>query len=161
MMNNREELAEVAKSVCKVEGVELYWLDYHRGSGAALVRVFIDKADGVTIDDCARVSHALELQFDELIPRRYLLEVSSPGIERKLHTEEHFRRVIGELIRVKTHHPIAGRRVVRGRLIGLEPEPMLEIESGLLQIPWEELSQARVLSPPEVRSPARGEEVAR
>jgi len=155
-MNSREELREVARSVCKGEGVELYWLDYHRGSGAALVRVFIDKVGGVTIDDCARVSRVLEPRFDELLPRRYLLEVSSPGIERELHTEEHFRRVIDEMIRIKTHHPIAGQRVVRGRLIGLEPEPTLETESGLLQIPWEEIGQARVLSSPGVRGEVAG-----
>jgi ribosome maturation factor RimP len=160
-MNSREELAQVAESVCKVEGVELYWLDYRRGSGTAVVRVFIDKPGGVTISDCERVSNALEPRFDELILHRYFLEVSSPGIERQLHTEEHFRRVVGELIRVKTHHPIAGRRVLIGRLIGLDPELILETKSGPLQIPWEELSQARVLSPPDARSPARDEEVAR
>ena len=160
-MNSREELAEVAESVCREKGVELYWLDYRQGSGTALVRVFIDKESGVTITDCERVSHALEPRFDELISRRYLLEVSSPGIERELHTEEHFRRVVGALVRVKIRHPITGRRVLAGRLIGLEPEPVLETESGELRIPWEELIQAQVLSPPDAQAPVGDGEVAR
>lgn len=147
-MNSKEELAEVAESVCKVEGVELYWLDYRQGGGGVLVRVYIDKAGGVTVDDCERVSRALEPWFDERIPRRYLLEVSSPGIERELHTEEHFRRAIGELIRVKVHCPLKGRRVVVGRLRRVDPEPILETDSGPVRVPWEELSQARILSSP-------------
>ncbi|MFQ6118031.1 MAG: ribosome maturation factor RimP [Candidatus Bipolaricaulia bacterium] len=89
-MNSREKLAQVAESVCAAEGVELYRLDYREGGRGALVRVYIDKEGGVTLDDCQRVSRALEPWFDERIPRRYLLEVSSPGIERELHTKEHF-----------------------------------------------------------------------
>jgi len=145
-MNSREELAGVAESVCKVAGVELYWLDYRRGGGRTMVRVFIDRADGVTIDDCARVSRALEPRFDELIPHRYLLEVSSPGVERELHTEGHFRRAVGERVRVKLRRPLEGRGVLVGQLIGVEPEPLLETNYGPVRVPWEELSRAQVLS---------------
>ncbi len=147
-MDSGEELAQVAEAVCRAEGVELYWLDYRQGGKGAMVRVFIDKVDGVTIDDCERVSRALELQLDEKVPHRYLLEVSSPGIERELHTAEHFRRARGKLIRVKMERPLQGQRVIVGRLIGLDPEPILETDLGPVRVPWSDLAQARVLSSP-------------
>jgi ribosome maturation factor RimP len=146
-MNTREELSQVAESVCQVEGAELYWLDYRQGGNRAIVKVFIEKDGGVTVEDCARVSRALELRFDKQIPHRYLLEVSSPGIERQLHTEEHFRRALGKLIRIKMDRAVEGRRVIDGRLIGLHPRLVLEADFGPVRISWSDLAQARILSP--------------
>jgi ribosome maturation factor RimP len=97
------------------------------------------------LDDCARVSRALEGPFDERIDRSYVLEVSSPGMDRPLHTEDHFRRAVGRLIRVKTYAPVQGGRVWSGRLLACRDGVLqLETAKGILELPLDGLASARI-----------------
>jgi ribosome maturation factor RimP len=144
-MAERDELMRIAEEIARDEGVELYWLEYKKTPGRWLLQVMIDKEGGVTLDDCARVSRALEGPFDERIPHSYLLEVSSPGLDRPLHTERHFRRVIGQRIWVKTYAPIQGQRAWEGRLLAVEAGVIrLETPQGPVEIPRNVLASARV-----------------
>jgi len=144
-MTEREELTRIAEEVARAEGVELYWLDYKRTPGRWHLLVMIDKEGGVTLDDCERVSRALEGPFDERIPHSYELEVSSPGLDRPLFTEAHFQKALGQRIQVKTYGPIRGTRVLSGVLVEASHEMVkLQTPTGLVAIPREKLAAARL-----------------
>lgn len=147
-MESREELTAIAQTVCAAEGVELYWLEYKRRGRRWTLSVYIDKPEGVTIDDCERVSRALEPELDVRIDHSYTLIVSSPGIDRELHTFEHFRRAVGEQVKLKLHRPLAGQTVLIGRLLQVEPQKLLlETEQGQVELTWSQVARARIYSP--------------
>ena len=108
-------------------GYELVDLDWAGSARRPLLRIRIDRAaggagEGVTVDDCARVSRALEGWLDglESMPERYVLEVSSPGVERPLRRPRDFERFVGKKIAVKGSAPLAGRATrLEGELLGL------------------------------------------
>lgn len=145
-MAKREELMQITEEVARHLGVELYWLNDRRAPGRWHLQVMIDKAGGVTLGDCERVSRALEDLYDERIEHSYELEVSSPGIDRPLHTERHFNRAVGEQIRVKTYGPIRGRRVWTGTLTGYAEGEQLRLDTpqGFVEIPTAQVADARV-----------------
>ncbi len=105
--------------VVREEGLELLEVLLTGESGRTILRVLLDKEEGsVTLDDCTRVSHAIEdlIEVDGGIPTAYELEVSSPGIDRPLKKKRHFERVRGKTIRIKTIQPIEGRQNYKGVL---------------------------------------------
>jgi ribosome maturation factor RimP len=112
-------------------GYELVEVEYASG-GSRILRFFIDKAGGdVTLDDCASVSRLIGARLDELdlIPDRYTLEVSSPGIDRPVRKASDFERFTGEELRVVLHAPVSGRRKFRGILRGFQ-DGLVQLESG-------------------------------
>jgi len=144
-MAERDELMRIAEEVARAAGVELYWLECRKAPGRWLLQVMIDKEGGVTLEDCARVSRALEGPFDERIPHSYLLEVSSPGLDRPLHTERHFRRAIGRRVWVRASTPVQGQRVWEGTLTAVEGGAIrLETPRGAIEIPLDAVSAAHV-----------------
>lgn len=106
-----DKLRGFAREVSEREGCLLYDVEFTGGGQGRVLRVFIDKPDGsVTIDDCSNVSRGLNLLLDveDIIPGgRYDLEVSSPGLERKLTQPWHFQRVIGQKARIRMREPLA------------------------------------------------------
>ena len=99
-------------------GYELWELEYSPGRGNGFLRLYIDAAAGITLDDCERVSRAVSevLDAEDPIPGQYTLEVSSPGLERPLRTAQHFARFVGETVSVETVQAIEGRRRFKGAL---------------------------------------------
>jgi ribosome maturation factor RimP len=108
-------------------GYELSDLELRLGGKGGLVRVFIDKPEGVGLADCERVSEAVSalLDVEDPVPGHYDLEVSSPGLDRKLTKVEHFQRFAGETVKVKTRFPIEGRRRFRGKLVSADEDRIL------------------------------------
>ncbi len=106
--NLTERLTQLLEPTIQAEGLELWALEHSGGSGRLTLRVYLESPNGVTVDDCARISRALGalLDVDDPIAGRYNLEVSSPGINRVLVKPEHFKRFIGERVRVKTRRPV-------------------------------------------------------
>jgi len=99
---------ELLQPIVASFGVRVYDVEYVKEGSDWYLRAFIDKDGGVTIDDCENVSRALNLVLDEedFIDEAYILEVSSPGLGRKLTKERHFLQSIGQEIDVKTYKPI-------------------------------------------------------
>lgn len=100
-------------------GYELLEIEHTGLAGQRVLRFFIDKAEGrVSLEDCTKVTHAINPLLDEqdYIPGRYLLEVSSPGIDRPLRKPEHFRQYLGEKVVVVTNAPSQGRKKFGGIL---------------------------------------------
>ena len=100
-------------------GYELADLEARISGRSGVVRVFIDHADGVSLSDCEKVSHAISalLDVEDPIPGHYDLEVSSPGLNRKLTKIEHFQRFTGETLKVQMRFPVDGRKRFRGTLL--------------------------------------------
>jgi ribosome maturation factor RimP len=116
-----ETAEQLLAPVAEAQGVELYDLEYVKEGGDRILRLFIDKEGGVDLNDCERVSRAAESVLDEKdpIPAAYVLEVSSPGIERKLKKDSHFARYAGAKVEIRLYSPIAGRKKFTGVLNGL------------------------------------------
>jgi ribosome maturation factor RimP len=119
-----ERLCRIAETVAEKCGFELVNAEKLGGGKALTVRVFIDKAGGISHDDCALFSRAFGelLDSEDLFPASYLLEVSSPGLERELYSLRDFAKYSGNLARVKTSRAIDGQKVFRGRIEGVEGE---------------------------------------
>ena len=123
------ELENLIEPAIEQLGYELSDLELKLGGRNGVVRVFIDKPDGVDLSDCEIVSKQLSavLDVEDPLPGHYTLEVSSPGLDRKLTKPEHFQRFLGETIRVKLRFPVAGRRNFRGALRAADEE-QIEVE---------------------------------
>ncbi|MDQ3323621.1 MAG: ribosome maturation factor RimP [Acidobacteriota bacterium] len=122
-----EKIAEIATDVAKKNGLELVQAQVV-GSGKSLtIRVFIDKPEGVTHEDCALMSRQLDtiLDTEDFIPSAYLLEVSSPGLERELYSLQDFKRFTGSPAKIKTSQAVDGQKNFRGRIIVVEGEDIV------------------------------------
>jgi ribosome maturation factor RimP len=113
----------IAERVALEQGVELYWLEVRTSGPRWQVTVYIERPGGVTIDDCERVSRALEAPLDALIEHSYELEVSSPGMDRPLYTRRHYELAVGKPIEVHLHSA-EGPTVLVGWLQGLSDEEL-------------------------------------
>ena len=116
-------------------GLSIWDVRFLKEGSQWYLRVFIDKDGGVGIDDCVNLSHAIDGPIDEANPieQAYILEVSSPGVERDLIRDEHFTAFIGEKIKVKMIRPVEGKREFSGILESYEDGNItirLEDESG-------------------------------
>jgi ribosome maturation factor RimP len=115
-----EHVRAAAQRVTASNGLELWELEFRGGGGKArMLRVFIDKPGGVTHADCEAVSRELGtiLDVEDAVPGGgYTLEVSSPGLDRKLTRAEHFERFVGSRVKLVTREPAGGSRFLEGRL---------------------------------------------
>ena len=115
----RDTLAALVGPVVEELGYEFWDLEYAPGRGEGLLRIYIDAAAGITVEDCERVSRAVSEVLDERdpVPGHYTLEVSSPGFERTLRSAGQFARFVGENVYVELAQPLDGRRRYKGPLV--------------------------------------------
>lgn len=137
-----------------IEGMcfELVDVEYLSNQGRWVLRIYIDKAEGVTggvtIDDCARVSGEIGDLIDvkEIIDHEYVLEVSSPGLNRPLKKEKDFIRALDKKIKVRMTVPVMGRRNFTGYLKKFQAQTLyLEMENGHVTLPWREIDKANLV----------------
>lgn len=123
-----EQITELAGGVAASEGLEIVELDFLGGGKQRLLRIFIDKPEGVTHADCEAVSHKLGalLDAEDVIPGdSYTLEVSSPGVERKLTKPADFQRFTGQKAKVVTNEPVQEQKHWEGVIRGIEDGQIL------------------------------------
>jgi ribosome maturation factor RimP len=145
----RERLIGLVEPLAGRLGYELVDLEYGAGRGHGLVRVFIDAAAGVGVDDCERVSREISALFDveDPIPVAYTLEVSSPGFDRVLRTREHFGRFVGSRVFVELKEPRDGRRRYTGELLAVDDEGIaLAVDRERVAVAFAEIGKARLAS---------------
>ena len=120
--NIATKIEELIQDAVLEKGFEIVDIEYIKESKDWYLRIFIDTAGGVSIDDCENISKAISQLLDEdnLIKNPYILEVSSPGIERPLKKQQDYERFIGSKVTVKTFAPINGKKVFTGLLVGYE-----------------------------------------
>lgn len=129
------------------EGVEIVTVEIVGSKKAPTIRVYIDAEGGVSFDELTRSQAWIGEMMDELdpFPGAYMLEVSSPGIDRPLRTPEHFQRAAGETATVKTRGPIEGRSSFTGEVIGFQDGAvLLSVDGGEVAIPYDDIKKARI-----------------
>ncbi len=142
-------VSRLAEPVCLDEGLDLVYVQYRRESHGRVLRLFIDKAGGVSLDDCTRVSRQLndilDVNLEDIGP--YHLEVSSPGTDRPLGKPEDFDRFQGHKASIRTLQPINGRKNFKGILKGFSAEGVcLACDHDEMVIPLEDISIARLVN---------------
>ncbi len=143
-----EELAGLLEPTVERLGYELSDLEVKLGARNGIVRVFIDHPDGIGLDDCEKVSLAVSalLDVEDPIPGHYDLEVSSPGLNRKLTKVEHFHRFTGETVKVQMRFPIEGRKRFRGELKAADDETIVvEVDGEPHELPIATIDTARLV----------------
>jgi ribosome maturation factor RimP len=143
-----ERVQEIAERVAIDHGVELVHAEVAGPDNKPIVRVFIDKPQGVTHDDCSAVSTHIGtiLDVEDFIHASYTLEVSSPGVERGLYKRADYERFVGNNAKLKTRQPIAGQRNFRGQLLAIEGDEVIfeDRTNGRVQIPLHLISKANL-----------------
>lgn len=129
-------------------GYELVGIEYRAQGRRSLLRVYIDTPEGVSVDDCERVSRQISsvLDVDDPIPGQYVLEVSSPGLDRPLFTAEHFRRFSGNRVKLRISPPLDGRRNFSGVLVGMRDDAVVVVQDNEeVEIPLHHIERARIV----------------
>ncbi len=142
-----ERVRSIADAIAAEQGMELVDVEYRREARGWVLRLYIDKEGGVTLEDCTRISREVgrSLDVEDFILNPYTLEVSSPGLDRPLKKEKDFLRFRDRLVRIKTASPMEGRRQFRGRLLGLSGDRIqIEMEGRVIDIPLTNVAKANL-----------------
>ncbi len=143
-----EEFAKLLQPTIERLGYELSDLEARLSGGHGMLRVFIDKPDGIGLDDCEKVSLAVSalLDVEDPVPGQFDLEVSSPGLDRKLTKIEHFQRFKGEIVKVHMRFPIEGRKRFRGTLVSSDDENIVvNVDGESHTLPMATIDTARLV----------------
>jgi ribosome maturation factor RimP len=142
-----EAITSLVKPVLQEKDLELVDVLYRREKSGWVLRLIIDKEEGVTLDDCTSVSREVShlLDIEEIIEQAFNLEVSSPGLDRPLKSIDDFQRFAGRKAKVTTKEPIEGNQVFIGRINKVEDELIImEVGQQKLSIPFFEVAKARL-----------------
>jgi ribosome maturation factor RimP len=148
-MTLRDRLLTLIEPLLGRLGYELVDLEYGGGYGRGNLKVFIDSAAGVGLEDCERVSREISalLDVEDPIPGAYTLEVSSPGFDRVLRTPAHFGRFVGSRVFVELKEPRAGRRRYTGELLAVDEGGIaLAVDKERVAVAFAEIGKARLAS---------------
>lgn len=149
MLSAPEHLSILIAGTVEPMGYELVGVELSgRGGRTKTLRVYIDKEDGITLDDCVAVSHQLSgmLDVEDPIKDRYQLEVSSPGLDRPLFEPAHFERFSGERVHIRLNRARDGRRNFEGVIRGVaDDDVVLDIEGQEVRLAFEEIGSARLV----------------
>lgn len=160
-----ERVRALAQEVSEREGCRLYDLEFIGGQNGRTLRVYIDRDPSVSLDDCANVSRGLneKLDVEDVIPGgRYDLEVSSPGLERRLSERWHFEKAVGQAVRVRTAAPTTGglgdvvpSTLIDGELLRIDGENLIVLkEKREWVVPMSLVSKANLrFEPPQTQGP--------
>lgn len=140
-----EKIAAIAASVVEEEGCSLWDVEYVREAGTWYLRIFIDKEDGVSIDDCERISRRLDPILDEEDPiaESYVFEVGSAGADRELKRPGDFEMFLGSDVEVKLYQPVNGSKTFVGELLAYDDGAVV-IRSGKREDRFEKNQIAKV-----------------
>ena len=123
MESTAERVARIVEPMIAAEGYALVDVELKGAGGGRVLRFFIDKPDeGITAGDCQQVSRLLGpmLDVEDIVEGRYYLEVSSPGVNRRIKKREDFERFIGSRVKIRTRSPVDGRRKFTGAIEGVD-----------------------------------------
>ncbi|MGM0470684.1 MAG: ribosome maturation factor RimP [Bacillota bacterium] len=139
---------DLADPIVTSNGLELVEVEYQKEGQDWYLRIFVDHPEGITLEDCQQISQELgtELDVENPIDKSYILEVSSPGLDRPLTSKEDYNRFQGHLIEVSTYAPIDGQRSFTGELLELVDEQVkLKVdEEEVVEIPRDKIAKANL-----------------
>ena len=142
-----QEIYQTIEPILQSQGLQLVDVEYKREAQGWVLRIYLDREGGITVEDCAEVSRELGaiLEVRDLIPNRYVLEVSSPGLTRPLKKPEDFNKYQNRPVKIKLFTPVQGRRNFKGKLLGLrEDKVCLESERQIYEIPIQNIAKANL-----------------
>lgn len=148
MADKESKLEKMLRPVVSSFDCELWGLDYRPQGRRSVLRVYIDKAGGVLIEDCAKVSRQISsvLDVEDPISGEYMLEVSSPGMDRPLFTDVQYRKYVGEWLSVRLRVAFDNRRKFRGVLTKIEDEEItLLVDGEEFIFPLESIDRANII----------------
>ena len=149
MRQDFQMLRRIVAATVEAMGYELVGVEFHPRPGNALLRVYIDGENGITLDDCQQVSHQLSgvLDVEDPIAGPYTLEISSPGLDRPLFEAKHFARFAGVVVRIQLREPLDGRRKLVGHLLGMRGDDVVIAGSDgqEWEVPLERIEKARLV----------------
>ena len=141
-----DRLKDAVSNILRGNGIELVDMTFKKEGGVRFLRILADKEGGITVDECAKLNGIIgeALDGEGAISEKYILEVSSPGLDRPLKTKEDFLRLKGKRIRVHTYEPIEGKREFAGVLEAVEDDNISVSEKGskLTKMPLNKISKA-------------------
>jgi ribosome maturation factor RimP len=145
----RSEVERLARIACENAGCELFGVEFTGAGRHSVLRVFVDREEGVRIDDCQAVSHELSVLLDvsDVIAHQYTLEVSSPGLDRPLRGPADFAKYVGRKVKVITARPIGGKseQAFVGTLVRYEDEiATVRTPRGEVRIPQDAVKRANL-----------------
>ena len=146
MANAAERVFALIKEAVEQQGVTLWDVRFLKEGASWYLRVFIDKPEGITIDDCTDVSHAIDPIIDEADPidKAYYLEVCSPGLERELTRDFHFEWAVGKEVKIKLYKAIDGKKEFRGILKDAGENILLSTDEGEKSFNIKEISKVNL-----------------
>lgn len=141
-----DRVFDLIKDTVETQGVTLWDVRFVKEGASWYLRVFIDKAEGISIDDCTSVSHAIDPVIDEADPidKSYYLEVCSPGIERELTRPFHYAACSGEKVKVKLYKAVDGKKEFVGILSAKDDKIKLAIGEEVMEFDYKEISKANL-----------------
>ncbi len=148
MSKKEQDLEALLTPTVAALGLRVWGVEYLGQGKHSMLRIYIDRDEGVTIEDCEAVSKQVSelLDVEEALTSSYTLEVSSPGMDRVLFKPEQYAESIGETVDVRLNYPFEGRRRVIGALTGLENDEMVvQVEDSEYQIPLSNVQRARIV----------------
>lgn len=136
------KVVELVEPIVTNLGYELYHVEFVKEGGEDYLRIYIDNEEGIKLDDCVKVNKAVGeiLDIEDPIPDFYYLEISSPGMERELHTDKHLQRYIDYSVVIKLKSLINGKKKLEGTLKGFDSLNLVILnEEGELVVPREKV----------------------
>ena len=146
MANAAEKVYGLIKETVEAEGVSLWDVRFLKEGASWYLRVFIDKPEGISIDDCTNVSHAIDPIIDDADPIdvSYYLEVCSPGTERERTRQSHFEASVGKTVKIKLYKALDGVKELTGSLKSAAERVVIETDNGEYELDYKDISKARL-----------------
>ena len=148
MQDKIKEIEDLLSSVAQGEGMEIVDVQYVKENGNRILRVFIDKEMGISMDDCEHMSHIISAFLDDkdILKDSYVLEISSPGLNRALKKEESFNRFTGEKVRIQTFNPVNNQKNFLGELLGFNDGKVKinDVTKGIVEIEFSDIKKANL-----------------
>ena len=148
MKSNAEKVTQLIEPTVQALDLELWGVEHASQGKYSVLRIFIEREAGVTIDDCERVSRQASAIFDveEPIAGEYTLEVSSPGMDRLLFTPQQFQRYRGEEVSVRMRTPVDGRRKFKGTLTDVVDDIIhIQVDGSDFELPHGDIEKANIV----------------
>ena len=140
------EIYEMVKPIADELNYDIYHVEYVKENGELYLRIYIEKDGGITLSDCEALSRRVSDLMDEKDPIKdpYFLEVSSPGLNRTLFTEEHYKRFIGREVMVKFTKSVDGKKNIKGILKEVNEDSIVVEADQLINIPKDKIKSVKI-----------------
>ena len=140
------EIYEMVKPIADELNYDIYHVEYVKENGELYLRIYIEKDGGITLSDCEALSRRVSDLMDEKDPIKdpYFLEVSSPGLNRPLFTEEHYKRFIGREVMVKFTKSVDGKKNIKGILKEVNEDSIVVEADQLINIPKDKIKSVNI-----------------